>query len=52
MLFNPGITKQAKEIIFSHKSTMLNHPTVFFKETPVAHMSCQKHLGMHLDEKF
>ena len=30
---------------------MLNPPTVFFNETPVAHTSCQKHLGMHLYEK-
>ena len=30
---------------------MLNHPTIFFNKTPVAHTSCQKHLGMHLDEK-
>ena len=52
MLFNPDITKQAQEIIFSCKNTMLNHPTIFFSETPVAHTSCQKHLGMHLDEKF
>ena len=51
MLFNPDITKQAQEVIFSHKNTMLNHPTIFFNETPVAHTSCQKHLGMHLDEK-
>ena len=51
MLFNPDITKQAQEVIFSHKNTMLNHPTIFFNETPVAHTSCQKHLGRHLDEK-
>ena len=30
---------------------MLNHPTIFCNETPVAHTSCEKHLGMHLDEK-
>ena len=51
MLFNPDITKQAQEVIFSCKNIMLNHPTIFFNETPVAHTSCQKHLGMHLDEK-
>ena len=51
MLFNPDITKQAQEVIFSRKSTITNHPTVFFNESPVAHTSCQKHLGMHLDEK-
>ena len=51
MLCNPDITKQAQEVIFSRKSTITNHPTVFFNEAPVAHTSCQKHLGMHLDEK-
>ena len=51
MLFNLDITKQAQEVIFSRKSTITNHPTVFFNEAPVAHTSCQKHLGMHLDEK-
>ena len=30
MLFNPDITKQAKEVIFSHKNTKIDHPTVFF----------------------
>ena len=30
MLFNPDITKQAQEVIFSRKNTMLNHPTIFF----------------------
>ena len=50
MLFNPDITKQAQKVICSRKSTMLNHP-IFFNETPIANTSCQKHLGMHLDEK-
>ena len=30
---------------------MLNHLTIFFNETPFAHTSSQKHLGMYLDEK-
>ena len=51
MLFNPDITKQAREVIFSRKNAVANHPTIFFNKTPVAHTSCQKHLGMHLDEK-
>ena len=51
MLFNPDITKQAKEVIFSRKNTKANHPTVFFNEVPVTHTPCQKHLGMLLDEK-
>ena len=33
MLSNPDVTKQEQEVIFSHKNTMLNHPTIFFDET-------------------
>ena len=51
MLFNSDITKQPQEVVFSHKSTMLNHPTIFFNETLVANTACQKHLGIYLDEK-
>ena len=51
MLFNPDITKQTKEVIFSRKNTKTDHPTIFFNEVPVTHTPCQKHLGMHLDEK-
>ena len=51
MLFNPDITKQAQEVIFSRKHIKIDHPIVYFNEAPVAHTTCQKHLGMHLDEK-
>ena len=51
MLFNPDLTKQAQEVIFSRKNIKTDHPIVYFNETPVAHTTCQKHLGTHLDEK-
>ena len=51
MLFNPDITKQVQEVIFSRKNTKNDHPIAYFNEAPVAHTTCQKHLGMHLDEK-
>ena len=51
MLFNPDITKQPKEVIFSRKNAKADHPTVYSNEVPVAHTPCQKHLGIHLDEK-
>ena len=51
MLFNPDITKQAQEVIFSRKHIKIDHPIVYFNEAPVAHTTCQKHLGMHLDKK-
>ena len=50
-VFNPDTTKQAQEVIFSRKNTKNDHPILYFNEAPVAHTACQKHLGMHLDEK-
>ena len=37
MLFNPDITKQAQEVIFSRKNTKNDHPIVYFNKDPVAH---------------
>ena len=51
MSFNPDITKQAQEIIFSKKSKKTDHSTVYFNDAPVAHTNCQMNLGMYLDEK-
>ena len=51
MSFNPDITKQAQEVIFSWKSKKIDHPTVHFNHAPVAHTNCHKHLGMYLDKK-
>ena len=51
MLFNPDITKEAQEVIFSIKNTKDDHSIIYFNEALVAHTTCQKHLGMHLDEK-
>ena len=47
MLFNPDLTKQAQEVIFSRKNIKTDHPIVCFNEAPVVHTACQKHLGMH-----
>ena len=51
MSFNPDITKQAQEVIFSRKSKKTGHPTVYFNHAPVARTNCHKRLGMYLDEK-
>ena len=51
MIFNPDITKQAKEVIFSRRNKKIDHPKVFFNEVPVAYTPCQNHLGICLDEK-
>ena len=51
MSFNPDITKQAQEVIFSWNSKKTDDPTVYFNDAPVTHTNCHKHLGMYLDEK-
>ena len=50
MYFNPDISKQAQEVIFSRKDVKAFYPTVFFNDIPVAHCSTNKHLGMYLDK--
>ena len=50
-VIQPWYNQTSTEVIFSRKNTMLNHPTIFFNEIPVTHTSCQKHLGIHLEEK-
>ena len=51
MLFNPDLTKQAQEVIFSRKNIKTDHPIVYVNEALIALTICRKHLGMHLDEK-
>ena len=51
MSFNPGISKQAHEVVFSCKRSLVSHPSLTFNNIPVAQTSSQKHLGMHLDKK-
>ena len=51
MSFNPGISKQAQEVIFSRKAFKVSPPAVSFNYIPVARCSTHKHLGMYLDEK-
>ena len=49
--FNPDITKQVQEIIFSRKKNNTSHPSLYFNNTPMQRKSVQKHLGFFLDEK-
>ena len=51
MSFNPDLSKQAREVIFSCKSSRVDHPSVTFNNSSVARTSCQKHLGLYLDER-
>ena len=51
MIFNPDITKQAIEVIFSCKKPKPGHPELNFNGIPVAREPCTKHLGVYLDSR-
>ena len=51
MSFNPNITKQAHEVLFSRKRDKINHRDLIFNDISVKRVSSQKHLGLILDEK-
>jgi hypothetical protein len=53
MKFNPDITKQAIEVVFSCKyaKTKPIHPPLTFNNIPVARRVSTKHLGIILDER-
>ena len=51
MIFNPDLSKQAQEVIFSRKIKKLLHPTLFFNNIPLNNSLFQKHLGLTLDIK-
>ena len=50
MSFNPDISKQAQEVIFSRKLKKTPHPPLMFNSNLVNKASSQKHLGIILDE--
>ena len=50
MSFNPDVSKQTQEVIFSKRTKKLFHPTVLFNNIPVERSTVQKHLGVYLDE--
>ena len=49
--FNPYVSKQVQETVFSHKVIETNHATVYFNNVPVIRENFQKHLGLLLDSK-
>ena len=49
MQFNPDVTKQAVQVIFSQKRDKPIHPPIYFNESGVVTKLEQKHLGMILD---
>ena len=51
MVFNPDLSKQAQEVIFSRKIKKLLHPTLLFNNIPLSNSLFQKHHGLTLDVK-
>ena len=51
MNFNPDLTKQAQEVIFSSKTKELPHPPLVFNNVNVTQSIHQKHLGIIRDSK-
>ena len=51
MVFNPDLSKQAIEIIFSCKSKKPYHPDHTFNGIPIAGEPYTKHLGVYLDNR-
>ena len=49
MSFNPDVSKQAQEVIFSKKQAKSLHPDLVFNNTPVPLTHYQRHLGVYLD---
>ena len=50
MSFNPDISKQAQEVIFSRKLKKTPHPPLMFNSNLVNKASSQKHLGIIPDK--
>ena len=51
MLFNPGSSKRAQEVLFSRKKKIQVHPIVSLNNVQVERVSSQKYLGILLNEK-
>ena len=45
IIFNPDLSKQAQEVIFSRKIKKLLHPTLLFNNIPLNNCLFHKHLG-------
>ena len=52
MIFNPDMTKQVQDVIFSRKTKKMLHPFLLFNDIPLKNSKSQKHLGLTLDVNF
>ena len=51
MSFNPELSKQAQELLFSRKTSSKPYPSLNFNDNLVYQVQLQKHLGLLLDPK-
>ena len=51
MIFNPDLTKQAQEVIFSRTLNKPVHPNLTFNNSQISQTESQKHLRLILDNK-
>ena len=51
MTFNPDLSKQAQEVLFSRKRVQVNHPDLYFNGSVVQKTTTQKYLAVFLDPK-
>ena len=51
MTVNPDLFKQAQGLTFSRKTVEESHHLITFNTVPVPLTTCQKHLGLYLNEK-
>ena len=50
MSFNPDLSKQAREVIFSRKSSRVDHPRVTFNNSSV-NQSINQSINLYISEK-
>ena len=51
MIFNPDLTKQAQEVIFSRKLNKPDHLNLLFNNSQVIQTESQKHFCLISDKK-
>ena len=51
MIFNPDLTKQAQEVIFSRKPNKPDHLNLIFNKSQVIQTESQKHFCLISDKK-
>ena len=51
MIFNPDVSKQTQEVVFSRRAIATKHATVYLNKVTIIRENFQKHHGLFLDSK-